>query len=134
MRAPTHHTRAIIACLLVQAFADPQTSQAEAAIDRVQRIAAEQLLGFRRITRASFARIDRLATTANTLRERAHEERTDNATRCPLVVAIVRELLTNVVAAVPTDRAVRDLARLVGYAPTADDEVLAAKIIAEVCS
>jgi len=127
-------SRAMVACLLTQCFTLPETPEAAKAIQSLRRIAAAQLTGLRRITRASFSRIDRLATLANALRERAHEERSDNATRCPVVVAIVRELLTDVAAAVPTDRAVRNLARVVGYVPTADDDALAVRIIAEVCS
>lgn len=127
-------SRAMVACLLAQCFTAPETPEAGAAIVRLRRIAADQLTGLRRLTRASFGRVDRLATIANTLRERAHEERADNAARCPLVVAIVRELLTDIVAAMPTDRAVRDLACVIGYVPTKDDDALAVKLIGEVCS
>ena len=127
-------SRAMVACLLTQCFTLPETDEAAKAIQSLRRIADLQLGRMRKLTRPSVARVDRLATIANTLRERAHEERSDNATRCPVVVAIVRELLTDVAAAVPTDRAVRDLARVVGYVPTADDDALAMRIIAEVCS
>lgn len=127
-------SRAMTACLLTQCFTLPETDEAAKAIQSLRRIADLQLGRMRKLTRPSVARVNRLATIANTLRERAHEERADNATRCPVVVAIVRELLTDVAAAVPTDRAVRNLARVVGYVPTADDDALAMRIIAEVCS
>ena len=124
----------MVACLLTQCFTLPETDEAAKATQSLRRIADLQLGRMRKLTRPSVARMDRLATIANALRERAHEERADNATRCPVVVAIVRELLTDVAAAVPTDRAVRNLARVVGYVPTADDDALAVRIIAEVCS
>ena len=63
-------SRAMVACLLTQCFTLPETDEAAKAIQSLRRIADLQLGRMRKLTRPSVARMDRLATIANALRER----------------------------------------------------------------